>query len=231
MADEVGKQNGETMRILLPSVTPANGLAERLGTRFELPLPNAREWAAKILGYPNWEALREECNGLGGRLDLSAPDMLCASLAVRWRRAYQADRLAELAAMDVSDAARLIDEIRPSDGFEFGGTFNGGTPRRLDPVHSIDEHCGLAAALAGLWRICALQSPVDRTLRSLLVALEAMLIKEYPIEQYPYEVTRAPYRIASLIDFPKRAPRRLSAEKHRECMDAIETALSSCAGF
>ena len=139
------------MRIVLPSVTPANDLAERLAKRFDLSLPNAREWAAKILGYLHWEALREECNGLGGRLDLSAPDTQCASLAVRWRRAYQAERLAELAAIERSDAARLIEEIRPSDGFEFGSTFDGRAPRRLDPLPSIDEHRGLAAALAVLW--------------------------------------------------------------------------------
>jgi hypothetical protein len=218
------------MRILLASVAPADALAERLAKRFELPLPHAREWAAKLLGHPNWDTLCEQCNRLTGRLDLSAPDMLCASLAVHWRRTYQAERLAELAAMDRSDAARLIDEIRPSDGFEFGGTFNGSPPRRLDPVHSIEEHHRLAAALAVLWHVGALQSPVDRTLRSLRVALEAMLIKEYPIEQYPYEVTREPYRTASLSDFPKRAPKRLGAEKHEECMTAIRTIPAAFAG-
>lgn len=211
------------MRIVLPSVTPANDLAERLAKRFDLSLPDAREWAAKILGYPHWEALREECNGLGGRLDLSAPDTQCALLAVRWRRAYQAERLAELTAIELSDAARLIEEIRPSDGFGFGSTFDGHALRRLDPMLSIDEHRGLAAALAVLWRLGGLELPIYHTLRGLLMGLEALLIKEYPIEQYPYDATREPYRAAPLLDFPKRAPRRLSAEKHQECMDAIDT--------
>jgi len=211
------------MRIVLPSVTPANTLAERMAKRFALPLPHAREWAAKIVGYPHWEALREDCNGLGGRLDLSAPDTQCAPLAVRWRRAFQAARLAELAAIELSDAARLIEEIRPSDGFEFGSTFDGRAPRRLDPMLSIDEHRGLAAALAALWRIGGLESPIDRTLRSVLMGLEALLIMEYPVEQYPYDATREPYRAASWRDFPKRTPRRLSAEKHQECIRTIGT--------
>jgi hypothetical protein len=203
-------------------VTPANDLAEGLAERFALPLPDAREWAATILGYPHLEALSAECNGLGGRLDLSAPDSQCASLAVRWRRAYQAERLAALAAIELSDAARLIEELRPSDGFEFGNTFDGRPLRRADPMLSIDEHRGLVAAFAVLWRIGGRETPIDRTLRAVLMGLEALLIKEYPIEQYPYDATRAPYRTASLIDFPKRTPKRLSAEKHQECIAAID---------
>jgi hypothetical protein len=211
------------MRIVLASVTPANDLSERLAERFALPLPHAREWAAKILGYPQWEALREQCHRLGGRLDLSAPDSHCASLAVRWRRAYQAERLAALAKIELSDALRLIEELRPSDGFEFEGTFDGRAPRRADPTLAIDEHRDLVAAFATLWRIGGRESPIDRTLRAVLVSLEALLIKEYPIEQYPYDATRAPYRTASLIDLPQRAPKRLSAEKHQECIASIAT--------
>ena len=98
------------MRIVLQSLTPAIDLAERLAKRFELPVPHAREWAAKILGYQRWETLREEFNRLGVRADLSAPDRLCAPLAIRWRLAYQAERLVELAGINLSDAARLIEE-------------------------------------------------------------------------------------------------------------------------
>lgn len=217
------------MRIVFQSLTPAIDLAERLAKRFELPVPHAREWAAKILGYQRWETLREEFNRFGVGTDLSAPDTLCAPLAVRWRRAYQAERLVELAGIDLSDATRLIEEIRPSDAFEFGGTFDGLAPRRLDPVFSIDEHRGLAAALAVLWRIGGLESPIDRTLRTVLTGLEALLIREYPIEQYPYDATREPYRGASVLDYPKRAPERLSAEKHQECMSAIEIILAALA--
>lgn len=211
------------MRIVLLSVTPANELAERLAERFDLSLPHAREWAAKLLGYPHWEALREECNELAGRCNFSAPDTQCAPLAVRWRRAYQAERLAELTAIELSGAARLIEEIRPSDGFEFGGRFDGREPRRLDPVLSIDEHRCLAAGLAVLWNIGGLELPAYHRLRAVQMGLEALLIKEYPVEQYPYDATREPYRVASLLDFPKRAPKRLSAEKHQECMAAIDT--------
>ena len=211
------------MRIVLPSVMPANDLAERLVKRFALPLPHAREWAAKILGYPHWEAFREDCDGGEGRFDLSAPDTLCATLAVRWRRVYQAERLAELAAIELSDAARLIEEIRPSDGFDFGTTFDGRTPRRSDPMLSIDEHRDLAAAFAVLWRIGGREAPIDRTLKALLIGLEALLIKEYPVEQYPYDATREPYRAGSLLDFPKRTPRRLGAEKQQECIDTIDS--------
>ena len=101
------------MQIVLQSLTTAIDLAERLAKRFALPVPHAREWAAKLLGYRNWETLREQFNnGLGIRADLSAPDTLCAPLAVRWRRAYQAERLVELAGIDLSDAARLIEEIK-----------------------------------------------------------------------------------------------------------------------
>lgn len=217
------------MRIVLQSLTPAIDLAERLAKRFELPVPHAREWAAKLLGYQHWESLREQFNGLGVRPYLSAPDTLCASLAVRWRRAYQAERLVELAGIELSDAARLIEEIRPSDGFEFGGTFNGQAPRRLDPMLSIDDHRGLAAVLAVLWRVGGLESPIDRTLRAVLMGLEALLIREYPIEQYPYDTTREPYRGASVLDYPKRALRRLSAEKHQQCVSAIEILLTALA--
>ena len=160
------------MRIVLQSLTPAIDLAERLAKRFELPVPHAREWAAKILGYQRWETLREEFNGLGVRADLSAPDTLCAPLAIRWRRTYQAERLVELAGIDLSDAARLIEEIRPSDAFEFGDRFDGRAPQRLDPVFSIDEHRGLATALAVLWRIGGLESRIEHTLRAVLTGLE-----------------------------------------------------------
>lgn len=212
------------MRIALPSVAPANAVAERLAKQFDLSFPTAREWAAKILGYPSWEKLREECgDSLGERLDVSAPDTLCAPLAVRWRRVYQAERLAELAAIDLPHAARLIDEIRPSDGFDFGTTVLGHAPRRLDPLLSIDEHHRLAAALRVLFDIGGYESAIYRTLRSLLIGLEALLIKEYPVEQYPYDATREPYRAASPFDLPNRAPKHLSAEKHGECIGAIGT--------
>lgn len=211
------------MRIVLPSVAPANVVAERLAKQFDLPLPHAREWVANILGYPCWEKLLEECDNIGERLDVSAPDALCASLAVRWRRAYQAERLAELAAIDLAHAARLIDEIRPSDGFEFGTIVFGHAPRRLDPLLSIDEHHRLAAALRALLDIGGYESAIYRTLRSLLIGLEALLIKEYPVEQYPYDATREPYRAASPFDLPNRAPKHLSAEKHQECTGAIDT--------
>jgi hypothetical protein len=214
------------MQIVLPSVAPAIDLAERLGRRFELKIPHAREWAAKILGYPRWEFL---CEQTRMRADLSAPDTLCAPLATRWRRAYQAERLAGLAGIELRDAARLIEEIRPSDGFAFGATLSGRVPRRLDPVLSIDEYRGLAAALALLWRIGGLESRIDRTLTRLLTGLEALLIAEYPIEQYPYDATREPYRAASVLDYPKRAPRWLSAEKHQECLCAIDTVRAALA--
>jgi hypothetical protein len=216
------------IRIVLQSIDPANDLAARLGKQFMLPLPHAREWAAKLLGYPLWQALLGESDQSLRRMNLSAPDSQCAPLAVRWRRTYQAQRLAELSAIVLSDAARLIDEIRPSDGFEFQSPFEGQVPRLLDPLLSMDDHRSLAAALATLRGIASRESSIDRTLRTILISLEALLITEYPIEQYPYE-TREPYRRRSMLDLPKRTPKFLSAQKHQECvdeLDAIRTALA-----
>ena len=53
--------------------------------------------------------------------------------------------------------------------------------------------------LAVLWNIGGLELPAYHRLRAVQMGLEALLIKEYPVEQYPYDATREPYRAASLI--------------------------------
>ena len=209
------------MQIVLPSTDIAHEVAARLAAHFKLPLPKAREWAAQLLGYPLWDALCERCHPT--RADLSAPDRQCAPLAIRWRRAFQSERLADLAYLDVGEAARIIEEIRPSDGFEYTDLVLGRVPRQADPLLTLDDHRHLVAALDVLWAIGAREPAIERSLKRLRLSLEALLIQEYPVEQYPYDETREPYRAAAMFDRPKRTPKSLRPDKHQACRESLDS--------
>lgn len=180
--------------ICLRDIAHPKAVGKRFSRLYTIPLMQGQTWAAKVLGYRDWDALlayfkvvKEDPQ----QVDFSAPDELCMPAAVTYRRNFQSEVLQRLAGVSLESARACVDQVAPSGLFTYipqrpwiadGGENH--RPRQLDPVWTPEDHHEAHALLVTLVPRCAFRHGVSELLGEMYRRFESLAFFEYPPEQW-----------------------------------------------
>jgi hypothetical protein len=175
------------MQIVLKSPDHARHIGKRFSKVLPSPLTRGYAVAAQVLGYKSWDELLRHCTwGEGSSSGLFAwPDRQCMPAAVSARRAYQAATLARCAGIDETRAREIVEEVKPSDGFDREPNVLGpDEPRQHDPSMQLDEYDGLLRELHSVWTICGRRNRLADAVKETWFALDCIQLGEWPVDQF-----------------------------------------------
>jgi hypothetical protein len=216
------------MRIIVSTPDHPRHIGKRLASVLDVPLTRGYAIAARVLGYKSWDELLQHCDWRPGYYSSLAavPDRQCMPLAVAMRRRFQAETLSVISAIEVTRAIEIVAQVRPSDGFNLPESPLGDAqrpPRLTDPKLARDSHAQFSAELLRIWQIVGLQRRLAKAMDELARLLEWLLLQEWPINQFSYELRDTPYGAWSPTYLAElhRAPKFISHADSANCMRAL----------
>lgn len=216
------------MRVIVSTPDHPRHIGKRLAAALEVPLTRGYAVAAHVLGYKSWDELLKHCDwGPHYYSSLAAvPDRQCMPLAVTMRRRFQAQTLSTVAGIELARAAEIVARVHPSDGFSLPESPLGSAqrpPRPTDPKLARAAHAQFSADLFRTWQVVGLQRRLARALGEIADLLEGMLLHEWPLNQFLYDLRETPYGGWSptyLADL-HRAPKFISHADSVNCMQTL----------